>query len=54
MKMARFFLDGGTAWELFHRPDREDAELYLCNRAENGFNVIQACYLPVFNSEKHK
>ena len=29
-----FFWLGDTAWELFHRLDREDAERYLRNRAE--------------------
>jgi len=33
---------GDTAWELFHRLSREEAELYLENRAEKGFSIIQA------------
>src|SRR5215469_2188940 len=37
-----FFWLGDTAWELFHRLDREQAEQYLDNRARNGFNVVQA------------
>ncbi|MCB1124253.1 MAG: DUF4038 domain-containing protein [Verrucomicrobiae bacterium] len=37
-----FFYMGDTAWELFHRLDREEADLYLTNRAEKGFTVIQA------------
>jgi hypothetical protein len=40
-----FFFLGDTAWELFHRLNREEAELYLRHRAENGFNVIQAVIL---------
>jgi len=36
-----FFWLGDTAWELFHRLTREQAELYLDNRARKGFNVIQ-------------
>ncbi|NLS95652.1 MAG: DUF4038 domain-containing protein [Planctomycetaceae bacterium] len=40
-----FFYLGDTAWELFHRLDRDEAELYLKNRAERGFNVIQAVVL---------
>lgn len=40
-----FFWLGDTAWELFHRLNREDAERYLTNRAERGFNVIQAVAL---------
>lgn len=41
-----FFWLGDTAWELFHRCTREDAELYLENRRLKGFNVIQAVALP--------
>jgi hypothetical protein len=37
-----FFYLGDTAWELFHRLNREEAELYLRNRAEKGFTVVQA------------
>ena len=37
-----FFWLGDTAWELFHRATREDADRYLENRAEKGFTVIQA------------
>lgn len=40
-----FFWLGDTAWELFHRLNREEADLYLNNRAEKGFNVIQAVVL---------
>lgn len=40
-----FFWLGDTAWELFHRLTREEADLYLENRAEKGFNVIQAVVL---------
>ncbi len=40
-----FFYLGDTAWELFHRLNREEAELYLENRAEKGFTVIQAVVL---------
>ena len=32
-----FFYLGDTAWELFHRLDREEAERYLTNRAQKGF-----------------
>jgi hypothetical protein len=34
-----------TAWELFHRLDREQAERYLTDRAAKGFTVIQAVAL---------
>ncbi|MCG8309571.1 MAG: glycoside hydrolase family 140 protein [Cytophagales bacterium] len=40
-----FFWLGDTAWELFHRTTREEADFYLKNRAEKGFNVIQAVVL---------
>ena len=40
-----FFWLGDTAWELFHRLDRDEADLYLQNRADKGFNVIQAVVL---------
>jgi hypothetical protein len=35
-----FFWPGDTAWELFHRLDRAEAELYRRDRAAKGFNVI--------------
>ncbi|MBN1672316.1 MAG: glycoside hydrolase family 140 protein [Kiritimatiellae bacterium] len=37
-----FFWLGDTGWELIHRLNREDATLYLENRAAKGFTVIQA------------
>ena len=40
-----FFYLGDTAWELFHRLNREEATLYLTNRANKGFTVIQAVIL---------
>ncbi len=40
-----FFWMADTAWELFHRCNRQQAELYLTKRAEQGFNVIQAVAL---------
>ena len=40
-----FFYLGDTAWELFHRLNREEANRYLQNRATNGFTVIQAVVL---------
>lgn len=40
-----FFWLGDTAWELFHRLDREEAAAFLSNRAEKGFTVIQAVVL---------
>jgi Protein of unknown function (DUF4038)/Putative collagen-binding domain of a collagenase len=40
-----FFWLADTAWELFHRLDREQADRYLRNRAERRFTVIQAVAL---------
>jgi hypothetical protein len=40
-----FFWLGDTAWELFHRLTREEADKYLQSRAANGFTVIQAVVL---------
>lgn len=42
---APFFWLGDTAWELFHRLNREEADRYLRDRAEKGFTVIQAVAL---------
>ena len=41
-----FFYLGDTAWELFHKLNREEATLYLTNRANKGFTVIQAFVVP--------
>lgn len=40
-----FFWIGDTAWELFHRLNREEATEYLKNRKAKGINVIQAVVL---------
>jgi hypothetical protein len=40
-----FFWLGDTAWELFHRLNREEAGRYLKTRTEQGFTVIQAVAL---------
>jgi hypothetical protein len=40
-----FFYLGDTAWELFHRLNREEADKYLQNRSAKGFTVIQAVAL---------
>ena len=47
-----FFWLGDTAWELFHRLNREEAERYLQNRADRRFNVIQAVALAELNGLK--
>lgn len=44
-----FFYLGDTAWELFHRLNREEADLYLRDRASKGFTVIQAVVLAELN-----
>ena len=44
-----FFWLGDTAWELFHRLDREDADRYLDKRANQGFTVIQAVAIAEFD-----
>ncbi len=44
-----FFYLGDTAWELFHRSNREDTEKYLENRRKKGFTVIQSVVLAEFD-----
>lgn len=46
---APFFWLGDTAWELFHRLDREESQRYLSRRAGQGFTVIQAVVLAELN-----
>jgi hypothetical protein len=41
-----FFLLNDTAWELFHRLDEVEAEMYLKNRADKGFNSIMVVLIP--------
>jgi len=40
-----FFWLGDTAWELFHRLNRDEADRYLENRSAKGYTVIQAVAL---------
>jgi hypothetical protein len=40
-----FFWQADTAWRLFHRLNRSEAETYLEDRRQKGFNVIQAAIL---------
>lgn len=42
---APFLYLADTAWELFHRLTREEADFYLQTRAAQGFTVIQAVIL---------
>lgn len=44
-----FFWMGDTAWELFHRLNREEAAEYLGTRASQGYNVVQAVALAEFD-----
>jgi hypothetical protein len=43
-----FFWLGDTAWEIFHRLNREEAVMYLDDRAKKGFTVIQAVAIAEF------
>jgi hypothetical protein len=40
-----FFYLGDTAWELFHRLNRQEVKYYLEDRRKKGFTVIQAVVL---------
>ncbi|HSI76610.1 MAG TPA: DUF4038 domain-containing protein [Lunatimonas sp.] len=42
---APFFWLGDTAWELIHRLDEAEAIQYMQDRADKGFNVVQAVIL---------
>jgi hypothetical protein len=42
---APFFWLGDTAWELLHRLTREEADVYLRDRAQKGYSVIQTVVL---------
>lgn len=44
-----FFYLGDTAWELFHRLNRAEAERYLQNRVALGYTVIQVVALAEFD-----
>lgn len=44
-----FFYLADTAWELFHRLDREQTSKYLKTRASQGYNVVQAVALAEFD-----
>lgn len=47
-----FFVLGDTAWELFHRLTREEADAYLQDRAAKGFNTILAVALAEYDFDK--
>lgn len=44
-----FFYLGDTAWEIFHRLNHAEMDLYLRNRAAKGFTAIQAVLLAEIN-----
>lgn len=37
-----FFYTADTAWEIFHKLTFKEAQLFINNRRDKGFNVIQA------------
>jgi hypothetical protein len=47
-----FFYLGDTAWELFHRLNREEADHYLRDRAAKGYTVIQAVAIGELDGHK--
>ncbi len=47
-----FFYLGDTAWEIFHRLNKEEADFYLQDRADKGFTVIQAVAIAEFDGHK--
>lgn len=46
-----FFYLGDTAWEIFHRLNREQVDVYLQDRAGKGFTVIQAVAIAEFDGD---
>jgi hypothetical protein len=49
---APFFYLADTAWSLFHRTTREEADDYLADRAARGFTVVHAVALAEHNGLK--
>lgn len=47
-----FFWLGDTAWELFHRLNREEADRYLATRAEQRFTIVQAVAIAELDGHK--
>jgi len=41
-----FFYQGDTAWELFHRLTREEADRYLQNRADKATTLFKPWHWP--------
>ena len=48
-----FFWLADTGWLMFHKLDEADTRTYLRNRAEKGFNVIQATLIHMMPGEVH-
>ena len=48
-----FFWLADTGWLMFHKLDEADTRAYLRNRAEKGFNVIQATLIHMMPGEIH-
>jgi len=53
IKGEPFLWVGDTAWELFHRLDREEATHYFQNRSAKGFNIIQCVLIPELMTYEH-
>lgn len=49
-----FFWLGDTAWELIHRLTKDEVDIYLGNRAEKGFTVIQTVIIAEFETPNHQ
>ena len=47
-----FFYLADTAWELFHRLNREEADIYLRDRARKGYTAIQAVTVAELDGNK--
>lgn len=47
-----FFWLADTAWEIFHRLDRDESDFYLRNRADKGFSVVLGVLLAEFDFQK--
>ena len=48
-----FFWLGDTGWLLFSKLNREEADQYLTDRAEKGFNVVQVMVLHSLNVKNY-
>jgi hypothetical protein len=46
---APFFWLGDTGWELFHRLNDDEISMYMENRRQKGFNLVQAVILAEFD-----